>query len=238
MTISLLLLFIIILLLILLLFVIIRTIWVFYVMSHHRRYVRKMMPPTTTTHHHHHPRKTLIVLGSGGHTTEICMMTQRLDSRYYHPIVYCKAITDTTSLDRVRESRKQIHHDNNDDDIIVCYDIPRSREVGQSFVSSFFTTIYAIVSSFQLIYRIRPNLLICNGPGTCLPILLVVLCYRILLWWDCPIIFIESYCRVTSLSLTGLIIYQCALCDIFIVHWSELQQHYPQAIRTTTFMQD
>lgn len=51
-----------------------------------------------------------------------------------------------------------------------------------------------------------------NGPGTAVP-----LCYahwalsKLLLWnTDAKILFIESFCRVTSLSLSGKLLYPIA----------------------------
>lgn len=184
-------------------------------------------------------KTALIVLGSGGHTTEILMMTKNLNPSYYSPIIYCKASTDTTSVDRVKEQQpiRKNHADNTTTNSNTIYNIPRSREVGQSFLSSIYTTIYAILISFHTIYKIQPNILICNGPGTCIPLIIVVLFYRILFFWDCPIIFIESYCRVTTLSLTGKILYYLQLTDLFIVHWNELHMRYPKdTIVTSTFI--
>ena len=36
------------------------------------------------------------------------------------------------------------------------------------------------------------------------------------------IVFIESFCRVKSLSLTGRILYALGIVDLFLVHWPEL----------------
>ena len=36
--------------------------------------------------------------------------------------------------------------------------VPRSREVKQSWISTIFTTVYASLISFPLVFRIRPDL--------------------------------------------------------------------------------
>ena len=41
------------------------------------------------------------------------------------------------------------------------------------------------------------------------------------------VIFVESWCRVESLSLTGRIMYWVA--HRFVVHWPELVRRYPRA---------
>ena len=42
------------------------------------------------------------------------------------------------------------------------------------------------------------------------------------------IIYIESFARVDSPSLTGKLMYKVA--DIFIIQWEELKQFFPNAI--------
>ena len=57
--------------------------------------------------------------------------------------------------------------------------IPRSREVGQSFVSSAWTTGKALRACVALVWQHRPDVLIANGPGTCLPMILAALLLRV-----------------------------------------------------------
>ena len=176
---------------------------------------------------------TLIVLGSGGHTTEILFMTKYLSRDIYRPIHYCKASTDSTSLDRLRSAQTEEQEGND----IFVHDIPRSREVGQSYLSSIFTTLYAFGFALLLVARLRPRLLLCNGPGTCIPLCAAVLWWRVLLvGWTCPIVFCESYCRVQTLSLTGKLLYHSGLAELFVVHWKELHEKYPGTVLTTTFI--
>jgi beta-1,4-N-acetylglucosaminyltransferase len=149
------------------------------------------------------PIKTLVVLGSGGHTTEMLHLLQHLNPEYYTPLVYIVATTDTTSVQRVQAfvgrggssgSRAPDH----------IYKIPRSREVGQSYGSSIWTTMVSLVYALYLCLRIRPGLLLINGPGTCLPIALVTLLYRILGLCEGKIVFCESFCRVTRYVVSVL----------------------------------
>lgn len=193
------------------------------------------------------PLNTLIVLGSGGHTTEMLFMTKHLDSAHYCPIHYCKASTDATSRDRVytmiqdgsdnkNGSSATATTQTNKAAIIRIHDIPRSREVGQSYFSSFFSTLYAFIFAFILVGRLRPKLILCNGPGTCIPICVAALIYRVLgIRCSSNIVFIESYCRVQTLSLTGKLLYNVA--DLFVVHWKELHEKYPDSVLTCSFIQ-
>ena len=71
--------------------------------------------------------------------------------------------------------------------------------------------------------RDQPQLLLCNGPGTALPIILLA---RVLsLFSPCTIVYIESVCRVKSLSLTARM--ALPLVDTVLVHWPELALSHP-----------
>jgi beta-1,4-N-acetylglucosaminyltransferase len=197
---------------------------------------RKLQSPGDTWPKRTTPIRTLIILGSGGHTTEMLFMTKHLHKALYNPIYYCKASTDTTSRDRLRTVLGTNNHDFPEEDAKNrrLYDIPRAREVGQSYTSSVFTTLYACFFAFRLVFQLRPELILCNGPGTSIPIILAGLVLRVLGVKSCKIVFIESYCRVQTLSMTGKILYPIA--DLFMVHWKELHKKYPNSILTSTFI--
>jgi beta-1,4-N-acetylglucosaminyltransferase len=50
----------------------------------------------------------------------------------------------------------------------------------------------------------------------------------VLLWnVKAKLLFIESFCRVTSLSLSGKLLYP--LASRFLVHWPQLKAKHPRA---------
>ncbi|CAB9510669.1 acetylglucosamine transferase subunit ALG14 homolog [Seminavis robusta] len=171
--------------------------------------------------------KTLVVLGSGGHTSEMLHMVSQLDSALYDPIVYVVADTDHTSIQRL-QANPELHKNDT-----IVHKIPRSREVGQSFTSSFITTIYALIHAIVLTIQIRPELVLCNGPGTCVPVILGAWLIR-MPGFPCQFLFCESFCRVETLSLAGKLLYP--IVDCFIVHWQELHQKYPKSPLSSTFV--
>jgi beta-1,4-N-acetylglucosaminyltransferase len=134
------------------------------------------------------PIKTLVVLGSGGHTTEMLQLLSNLDPNRYKPLIYVVADTDDTS-----ERRFKAFGGRQPD--VVCI-IPRSREVGQSYLTSIGSTLYSFLFCFKLIFEVRPNLLLCNGPGTCLPVAICTFFYRIVGLCEGNMVFVESFCRV------------------------------------------
>ena len=80
-------------------------------------------------------RYTTVVLGSGGHTTEMLRLLTALDPQKYQPTTFVVADTDKFSLDQVARVMGQ-----------ACCDsrvmrVPRSREVKQSWSSSVWTTL-------------------------------------------------------------------------------------------------
>lgn len=106
--------------------------------------------------------------------------------------------------------------------------IPRSREVAQSWSSSVVSTMNALRFSIPLVFRLQPDMVLCNGPGTCVPLCVAGLLLGILGMKKVQIVYVESICRVQTLSLTGKILY--LLSDYFFVQWSSLRDKYPKAI--------
>lgn len=159
------------------------------------------------------PAKTLIVLGSGGHTTEMMKIMQHINKDKYAPRIYIAADSDKNSYNKVIEFEAM----STDFKFIKIF---RSRSVGQSYFSSIFTTLKAILASIPMMYWEKPDLVMCNGPGTCVPICLIAFLLRVTYCnTNCRIVFIESFCRIKSLSLTGRILIWFA--DLFVVHWEE-----------------
>lgn len=161
------------------------------------------------------PSKTLIILGSGGHTTEMMAILQQMNLTNYSPRVYVLAKTDTTSHSKIIEFEGR-----GIDDVEIAT-IFRSRHVSQSYVSSVLTTLFSIFMCIPLVLRSRPDLILCNGPGTCVPICLIAFLLKVFgINRHVKISFIESYCRVKTLSLTGKILLPFA--DLFAVQWPDL----------------
>ncbi|ALC48440.1 CG6308 [Drosophila busckii] len=168
---------------------------------------------------------TYVILGSGGHTAEMCkinralMRQQSQQAQKYQPVRYIVANSDTTSQSILKAALP----DTSSQDFI---NVPRSRSVGQSWLTSIFTTLWALLWSCWLVWRDKPKLVLCNGPGTCVPY-----CYAAYLWRllgrlpaHSKIVFVESYCRVETLSLSGRLL--LPLADMFVVHWPQLAARY------------
>lgn len=165
-------------------------------------------------HYRTKPAKTVICIGSGGHTTEMLHLTRTLDASKFTPRIYLIADSDTTSAAKVRDAERS------NPDYKLLY-VPRSRKVGQSYTTSVFTTLYSIIRTVPLVVRTRPDLLLCNGPGTCIPVCLIAFALKSLFVCDTRIVFVESFCRTRTFSLTGKIL--MGVADNILVQWPALK---------------
>ena len=95
----------------------------------------------------------MIILGSGGHTGEILLMLKKLDLKLFSDVYFLHAHNDNTSKIKVGEIL-----DLKDCDNYKFVTVYRSRNVGQSFKSSIFTTIISLFHSLYILLITRPNL--------------------------------------------------------------------------------
>lgn len=138
----------------------------------------------------------MIILGSGGHSAEMirCLqdafasaknddsaattatttaVLQLLTKR-----VYVVAETDRLSTAKAEQLERILCPDKISMTLTTARirSIPRAREVGQSWLSSLWTFARALLSATVIVWQERPQLIVCNGPGTCVP---VCLCARV-----------------------------------------------------------
>lgn len=106
--------------------------------------------------------------------------------------------------------------------------LKRAREVKQSYFTSIFTTLYALCHSLWVVATAKPDLIVSNGPGTAVPLVIANLLVAKLLLRKTKTLYIESFCRVESLSLSGKILRP--LADKFIVQWRQLKERYPDTV--------
>lgn len=210
---------------------------------------------------------TTIFLGSGGHTAEMLQLVSGLDPQKYSPRHYVVGWDDEASVEKVyrlETSRGQTCLTSRTDQKVnpgsrsieqegyTVHRIPRSRHVGQSFLTTPFTLLKSLSIAMPMVKRLtclsrkdvsqgsarvtgstvhgRKSVLIMNGPGTCFALALAVIGARMAGVPDAQtpeLVFVESFARVGTLSLAGKLLYP--LCDHFLVQWPGLQKKYPRA---------
>lgn len=84
-----------------------------------------------------------------------------------------------------------------------------------------FKFIMLFIKSLYILTKERPSCIISTGALVTYPICLIGFILRI------KLIYIESFARVDSPSLTGKLMYKFA--DLFIVQWEEMLEVYPKA---------
>ncbi|MDE5053941.1 PssD/Cps14F family polysaccharide biosynthesis glycosyltransferase [Niallia taxi] len=85
-----------------------------------------------------------------------------------------------------------------------------------------FILIMNILKALALIIRLRPNYIISTGAGVTVPYLIFGKIF------GAKIIFIESYAKLSSPTVTGRLVYKFA--DKFYVQWPEMLKFYPKGI--------
>ncbi|XP_057381621.1 UDP-N-acetylglucosamine transferase subunit ALG14 homolog, partial [Daphnia carinata] len=173
------------------------------------------------------PVKTLIIMGSGGHTGEMVRLLSTLDFLRFSPRLYLVARTDDMSAKRVQHL--ECSHDRSTADMFQTVTISRTREVHQSWITTIVSFLQSTLECLRILFYYQPDLILCNGPGTCVPPCIVALLLRVLWIKHSTIVFVESICRVNTLSLTGKLMYYF-LADRSIVQWPELHAKYPQTV--------
>ncbi|TKR94033.1 hypothetical protein L596_008379 [Steinernema carpocapsae] len=168
-------------------------------------------------------RRLCAVMGSGGHTTEMLLLLDEIAKNYSHRFY---VIADT---DRMSERKVLAYERKADGGSFEVLKTPRSREVGQSYATAVFSTLNGFFAAFRIVWTSRPDVIFSNGPGTALPICVVGFLLDLLRLRDIRIHFIESYCRVRSLSLTGLLLYHLRITDSFVVQWEDVHVKYPRS---------
>ncbi|KAM0934189.1 putative oligosaccharide biosynthesis protein Alg14 [Dioscorea sansibarensis] len=173
---------------------------------------------------------TMIILGSGGHTAEMLSIVNVLNKERFSPRFYVAATTDNMSLQKAQVLEQSLlHQGKGNAEAAQFMQIYRSREVGQSYITSIGTSLIAIAHAIWLILKIRPQVIVCNGPGTCIPLCVAAFMFKVAgLRWS-SIFYIESIARVRKLSLSGLLLYKLHLTDQFVVQWPQLQSKYPRS---------
>lgn len=162
-----------------------------------------------------------ITMYLGGHTAEMMQLMTSLDPTKYTPRSYIMAYSDRLSEYKAIEYEHRVKTGH-----YSLYKIPRAREVGQPLKTVMFTMIIAIIKSIHIMMIIQPDLIICNGPGSCLPICILSYIPRIIGIKKIDIIYVESFARVHSLSFTAKLLYYFA--DRMLVQWPELSERYPR----------
>ncbi|KZP34617.1 glycosyltransferase family 1 protein [Athelia psychrophila] len=173
--------------------------------------------------------------GNCGHTSEALTLVSALDfSRYVHRI-YVIAAGDTLSAQKAMALEKHKARPTNESESAeepsyTLITIPRARRVHQTILTTPYTALYSLIACLYHT-TIKPRLsgrrtfadaLLLNGPGTCFILAVSTYVNRILGLPSPTLIYVESFARVRSLSLSGKLLRP--LVDRFVVQWPNLME--------------
>jgi UDP-N-acetylglucosamine:LPS N-acetylglucosamine transferase len=145
-------------------------------------------------------KKILFAASSGGHLEQILCLREL--SQYYNSIL----VTEKTSYGMKTWQDK-------------VYTIPQINR--REFLVLFKLLTISIMTVYILIKE-KPEVVITTGALSVVPLCLLTRLFRK------KLIYIESFAKVESLTLSGSLAYRFA--NLFIVQWDELKKLYPNTI--------
>ncbi|CCF50099.1 hypothetical protein NDA11_003062 [Ustilago hordei] len=181
-----------------------------------------------------------VFLGSGGHTAELLQLLSALPTDRYPQRIYLVSSGDRFSVDKAKDLERRLCSTSPDKrqdgpSSAKVIQIPRARRVGQSLLTTPLTlarsvafcadhlALRPLLRPFPSSQKGRPakpilaDLILMNGPATCVPIVVAVYLLRILGLRSPKLIYVESFARVKSSSLTAKLIRP--FVDRFLLQW-------------------
>ena len=95
-------------------------------------------------------------------------------------------------------------------------------QVNRREKSCLFKMLANACRSFKICLTERPDVTVCTGALATVP--LCLLCKA----FGKKLVFIESFAKVETPTLTGKLLYRFA--DRFYIQWPQLREHYPEAV--------
>lgn len=207
------------------------------------------------------PTHLLIVLGSGGHTAEMFSLLHSLDPYSYTHRSYVISAGDSFSASKAAEFERSLSSSTTYDHTkpnsetnqkrrserarargpgtYSTHTVPRARDIHQPLLTTPFSALRCL-SACLILLRTRPrpdvaatpDLILLNGPGTAVIVVLASLILRFLGLeggkWErvrrrTRTIYVESWARVKRLSLSGRILAGAGAVDRLLVQWEPLR---------------
>lgn len=146
-------------------------------------------------------KKLCLISSAGGHLTQL----QQL-SGFYRKFDYF-FITERTPFTSDMRSRERV------------YLMPMINRKQWNFIPKI---AFNLVYSIAILLKERPDIIISTGALNAVPFcILAKLSGR-------RLIFIESFAKIDTPTVTGKLIYKIA--DLFIIQWQQLSKFYPKAV--------
>jgi beta-1,4-N-acetylglucosaminyltransferase len=147
-------------------------------------------------------KKVLFISSIGGHLTQLLELKPLFMHYDYHLV---------TERSPVTESLKENHP--------TSYLVFGARNALGKYLFKF---SFNVLKSLLIFLKERPDVVVTTGAHTAVP-----MCYIAKLFRK-KVVFIESFAKSSSPTLSGRMVYPIA--DLFIVQWESMKTFYPNAI--------
>ena len=148
----------------------------------------------------------------GGRVMKICLVSS--SGGHWEELMCVKALADENSVFYVTEVGGQADSSNLDH----LYQLPQINRHEKGFLWHF---IQLFCSAGKILSNEKPDMVITTGALLAFPFCLLAKLR------GAKIVYIESFARVHSKSLTGRLVYPFA--DLFLVQWEPMLKLYPKA---------
>jgi beta-1,4-N-acetylglucosaminyltransferase len=200
----------------------------------------------------------VIVLGSGGHTAEMMSLLRDINPKRWAHRTYIVSSGDTFSagkahdieatiqtkyIDATEPSPEGISHPVTGKWQVTT--VPRARKIHQPLYTTPISCLSCLIGSLIALSETAkasvvapleyPDLIVTNGPATAV---IVILASLILKFFGLAprrkmkVIYVESWARVKTLSLSGKVLLRLGVCDEFLVQWEVLEREINRGGRT------
>lgn len=147
-------------------------------------------------------KRILLIASVGGHLTQLLELKTLFKQYDYHLVTEATPVT--------KELVDKYH---------VSFLAYGARNYPFRYIFKF---SYNVIKSFYLFIRQHPDVVITTGAHTSVP-----MCYIAKLFRK-KVIFIESFAKSQSPTLSGRMVYPIA--DLFIIQWESMKEIYPKAV--------
>ncbi|MGE8080467.1 PssD/Cps14F family polysaccharide biosynthesis glycosyltransferase [Peribacillus loiseleuriae] len=151
---------------------------------------------------HKRRKRVLFISSLGGHLTQLLQLEPLFEHYEYHIITEKSVITK---------------------DLAKKYPISFLVYGARNYLFKYmFKFSFNTVKSFYYFWKLMPDVVVTTGAHTAVP-----MCYIAKLFGK-KVVFIESFAKTTTPTISGRLIYP--ISDLFIVQWEGMKKHYPKAV--------
>lgn len=146
-------------------------------------------------------KKICLISSSGGHFEQLLML-RKLEEKY--------DVFITTEKTKYNKNDKKINH--------------YVMQVNRKELLFPIKMLIILIESLYIFLKEKPDVIISTGVLAAIPMLFIGHFFKK------KIIYIESFAKINSPTMTGKLIYKKHIADRFYVQWETMKEFYPDAI--------